>query len=170
MSSRRSRTTVWSDLVVMVFVATKIIDVGNPIGRKVRDQFLRPPRGIPRAGGTRKRIRESGIQWVGRTVGTKDGRPQLDDGNVLDVNTVIWCTGFRRDYDWIELPVFDDYGFPVHDRGVVDSSPGLYFVGLLFQSTLASALLAGVGRDAEHVARHIHDHQKVSPYEERSQQ
>lgn len=148
---------------IMVFVATKVINVANPIGRKVRDHFLHPPRGIPRAGGTRKRILEAGIEWVGRTVGTKEGRPELDDGRVLDVATVIWCTGFRPDYDWIDLEVFDTYGYPIHERGVVETRPGLYFMGLLFQRTLSSALIVGVGRDAEYIAEHIKDHQRVSP-------
>jgi putative flavoprotein involved in K+ transport len=148
---------------IMVFMATKVINVANPIGRRVRDHFLHPPRGIPRAGGTRKRILDAGIEWVGRTVGAQDGRPQLDDGRVLDVANVIWCTGFASDYDWIDLPVFDEDGYPIHKVGVVESQPGLYFVGLLFQRTLASALIVGVGRDAEHVAKHIKNHRRVRP-------
>lgn len=149
---------------IMVFVATKVINVANPIGRRVRNHFLDPPRGIPRAGGTRKRILEAGIEWVGRTVGTKEGLPELDDGRVLDVATVIWCTGFRPDYDWIDLEVFDTYGYPIHERGVSETQPGLYFMGLLFQRTLSSALIVGVGRDAEYVAEHIKDHQRLSPH------
>lgn len=134
---------------------TKVVNVANPIGRKVRNRFLYPPRGIPRGGGTKKKILKAGIQWVGRTSGTKGGQPQLDDGRVLNVASVIWCTGFVTDYSWIDLPVFDDYGYPIHKRGVVESRPGLYFMGLLFQSALASALIVGVGKDAEYVAEHI---------------
>jgi putative flavoprotein involved in K+ transport len=140
---------------LMVFAATKLINVGNPLGRKVRDHFLNPPRGIPRAGGTRERIVASGIEWLGRTTGTKDGRPQIEDGRVLDVASVIWCTGFVPDYRWIELPVFDRYGYPIHSRGVVESHPGLYFMGLLFQRTLSSALIMGVGRDGAYIATQI---------------
>lgn len=153
---------------IMVFAATKVINVANPIGRKVRDHFLYPPRGIPRAGGTRKRILEAGIEWVGRTSGAKDGRPMLEDGRVLDVANVIWSTGFVADYGWIDLPVFDNYGYPIHERGVVASQPGLYFMGLLFQRTLGSALIVGVGRDAEYIAsaikdrQHAHSHGKAS--------
>ena len=79
----------------------------------------------------------------------------LDDGRVLEVANVIWCTGYELDFDWIDLPVFAENGVPVHDRGVVRSAPGLYFVGLLFLYALASALVGGVGRDAEHIAKHI---------------
>ena len=68
---------------------------------------------------------------------------------------IIWCTGFVPNYGWIELPIFDSYGYPVHARGVVDSHPGLYFMGLLFQRTLSSALIMGMGKDAEHIAKHI---------------
>ncbi len=147
------------------FVATKVINVANPIGRRVRDHFLRPPQGIPRAGGTRKRIRQSDIAWVGRTAGTQEGLPELDDGRVLDVRNVIWCTGFVPDYHWIDLPIFDEYGYPIHDRGVVETHPGLYSMGLLFQRTLGSALLIGVGRDAEYVAQHIEDYRRADAHE-----
>lgn len=146
---------------IMVFAANRVINVANPIGRKARAHFLYPPRGIPRAGGTRKRIVEAGIEWVGRTIGAQDGRPKLEDGRVLDVSNVIWCTGFVADYDWIDFPVFDDYGYPIHERGVVESQAGLYFMGLLFQRSLSSALVVGVDRDAKYIAEYIDDHQRV---------
>jgi len=68
---------------------------------------------------------------------------------------VIWCTGYMLDFRWIGLPVFDEDGRPVHDRGVVGSEPGLYFMGLVFLYSLSSALIGGVGRDAEYIAKHI---------------
>ena len=68
---------------------------------------------------------------------------------------MIWCTGFRADYGWIDLPIFDDDGELQYERGVVESEPGLYFVGRFFLFGFTSALLGGVGRDAEQVARHI---------------
>jgi putative flavoprotein involved in K+ transport len=140
---------------VMWFFANRVIDVGNPLGRKVRDRFLHPPRGIPRGRVDRGDLRAAGVEWVARTSGTSDGHPRLEDGRVLDVANVVWCTGFVAGYDWIDLPVFDEYGYPLHERGVVGSQPGLHFMGLPFQRTLSSALIGGVGRDAEHVARHI---------------
>jgi putative flavoprotein involved in K+ transport len=121
----------------------------------LRKHFFYPPHGIPRAGGTGKRLKKAGVEWVGRTNGTIDGYPQLDDGRILKVNNVIWCTGFVTDYSWIDLPIFDDFGFPVHKRGVVHGQPGLYFIGMPFQRTLSSSLLLGVGRDAGYIARHI---------------
>ncbi len=79
----------------------------------------------------------------------------LADGQVLDVANVIWCTGFRPDYSWIHLPILDDDGWPRHERGAVTSAPGLYFLGLLFQSGCTSMLVLGAGRDAAHVVDRI---------------
>ena len=79
----------------------------------------------------------------------------LEDGRVMEVTTVLWCTGFRPDFAWVDLPVFDHDGAPAHHRGVVGSQPGLYFLGLWFLSAFTSSLLGGVGRDAEHVAEQI---------------
>ncbi len=65
--------------------------------------------------------------------------------------TVIWTTGYRLDYDWIDLPILDEQGFPRHRRGVTEV-PGLYFLGLLWQHTQASATLFGPSLDAVHLA------------------
>jgi putative flavoprotein involved in K+ transport len=82
----------------------------------------------------------------------------LDDGRVLDVCNVVWCTGFRPDFSWIRFPFeMGDDGYPVQYRGVAASSPGLYFTGLPFLHSFASMLVAGSGRDAARVARHILD-------------
>ena len=63
--------------------------------------------------------------------------------------------GFRTDFSWIDLPAFDGDGRPLHERGVVDAVPGLYFAGLIFQYSLTSDVLPNGGRDADYVARHI---------------
>jgi putative flavoprotein involved in K+ transport len=89
----------------------------------------------------------------------------LEDGRALDVSNVIWCTGFVPDFSWIDLSVFAQNGFPRHTRGVVESEPGLYFIGLPFLSTLSSVLVGGVGRDAEHIAGHLMS-TRPSPAEE----
>jgi putative flavoprotein involved in K+ transport len=67
----------------------------------------------------------------------------------------VWCTGFRTDFGWIDLPVFDAEGQPRHYRGVVDSEPGLYFLGLVFQYSLSSDVLPNRGRDARYIAKQI---------------
>jgi putative flavoprotein involved in K+ transport len=88
-------------------------------------------------------------------VGVQDGLPLLEDGRILDVTNVIWCAGFRPDYGWIVLPIFEGDGEPIHERGVVVTEPGLYFVGLFFQSAATSSLVGGVGRDAAYIAGKI---------------
>jgi putative flavoprotein involved in K+ transport len=89
-----------------------------------------------------------------------DDRVQFDfEPAVLDridlegagISTVLWTTGYRSDYGWIDLPIFDEFGYPRQRRGVTEV-PGLYFVGLLWQHTLLSATLVGVALDVAHVA------------------
>ena len=86
-----------------------------------------------------------------KTVAVHDGAPVLEDGRVLDVANVIWATGFRHDLSWIDLPIFDEDGAPMHERGVVTSEPGLFFVGLPWQFSIASDVIPGVSRDARYV-------------------
>jgi putative flavoprotein involved in K+ transport len=85
-------------------------------------------------------------------VGVKDGLPLLEGGRKLDVRNVIWCTGFKPGFSWIDLPVFDEAGDPMHDRGVA-AVTGLYFLGLQFLYSMTSATVHGVGRDAARIAR-----------------
>jgi putative flavoprotein involved in K+ transport len=126
--------------------------VRTPIGRKVRPKAMH---GTPLARVRPKDLEAAGVERVARTVGVSGGRPALEDGRVFDVANVVWCTGFRPDFGWIDLPVFDDEGEPLHERGVVEGQPGLYFVGRPFLYGFTSSLIGGVGRDAEHVVEHI---------------
>jgi putative flavoprotein involved in K+ transport len=148
--SRRARA-VWP---VLSFMARKVLTTRTPIGRKMQPE-------IRSHGGPLLRFKRADLEAAGverttaRVAGARDGRPELDDGTVLDVANVIWCTGFRQDFGWIDLPVTGDDGWPLEQRGVVESAPGLYFVGLAFQYAFSSMLLLGAGRDAEHVAKHI---------------
>lgn len=140
---------------VMWFLATKVLTVKTPIGRAVRDRFLDPPRGIPLGRVRRKDFAAAGIERVPRVTGVMNGNPLLEDGRVLEVPNVIWCTGFTSDYGWIDVPLPTRRGMPAHDRGIVESCPGLYFVGLPFLYSLSSALVGGVGRDAEYIVDRI---------------
>jgi putative flavoprotein involved in K+ transport len=96
-----------------------------------------------------------GIERAPRVVGVRNGSPLLADERVLDVANIIWCTGFRPGFSWIDLPIFDERGQPLHERGIVPRQPGLYFVGLHFLYALSSTMIHGVGRDADYIARAI---------------
>ena len=137
---------------VLWFVAGHILTVGTPIGRKVRPHVL--SEGAPLIRVKSEDLLEAGVERVPKTVGVREGLPVLEDGRVLDVANVIWCTGFRQDFGWIDVPVFGEPNDPVQERGVT-SEPGLYFLGLDFLYSFASENVGGVRRDARHVARHI---------------
>jgi putative flavoprotein involved in K+ transport len=79
----------------------------------------------------------------------------MEDGAVMDVANVIWCTGFNHGMDWLDVDVFDEQGQPRHRSGICDEIPGLYFVGLHVLHALSSTMIHGVGRDAKRVASAI---------------
>ena len=135
------------------FFGHHVLKVDNPIGKKVGPKVLL--KGPPLLRARSPELEEAGVERVPRVVGVSDGLPVLEDERVVDVANVIWCTGFRTDFGWIDLPVFGEHGQPLHWRGVVERQPGLYFLGLLFQYALSSDVLPGVGRDAKYIARHI---------------
>ena len=132
---------------------SRVMSIDTPVGRRIRPKALR--QGTPLIRLSPSDAARAGVQRCGRVQETKEGLPRLEDGTVLDVSGVLWATGFRPDYRWIQLPVFDEHGLPKHVRGIVPDVPGLYFVGLHFQTALSSALLGGVGSDAQYVTRHL---------------
>jgi putative flavoprotein involved in K+ transport len=106
--------------------------------------------------------RRHGVKTHGRAASASGRSVGFDDGTSLDVDAVVWATGFRVDHSWVDVPVFDQSGLLVHRRGVTES-PGLYFLGLTWQHTRGSALLGWVKDDAEHIARQIEAHRADSP-------
>ncbi|WP_406057286.1 flavin-containing monooxygenase [Kribbella sp. NBC_00889] len=90
-----------------------------------------------------------------KVTGVEAGLPVLGDGRVLGVTNVIWCTGFRQVFDWIDGAVIGADGWPRELRGVAAEAPGLFFCGLCFQYAFASMTLPGVGRDAAFLAKRI---------------
>jgi putative flavoprotein involved in K+ transport len=100
-------------------------------------------------------VTKAGVRRAGRVTGVSGGQPKTADGSVVEPASVVWCTGYVRDYGWIKLPVFDERGEPVHHRGVVRNEPGLYFLGLPYMYTMASSLIMGVTKDAEYTAKII---------------
>jgi putative flavoprotein involved in K+ transport len=140
---------------VMRVLFHRILTTGTPIGRRIRPTVL--SQGGPLVRTKPRDLVAAGVERVPRTTGVRDGRPVVGD-DALDVENVIWCTGFRPDFSWIDLPVFDGKERPkepVHVRGVVPDEPGLYFVGLFFLYAMTSGLFTGVGRDAEYVVDHL---------------
>jgi putative flavoprotein involved in K+ transport len=148
--SRRMRLA----LPVLWFLANHVLTVRTPIGRRMQPV-------IRRGGAPLVRVRRADLAAAGvhlteeRTVGADDGRPALADGTVLDVANVVWCTGFRQDFGLVCPDVTGEDGYPRGKGGIVDDLPGLYYVGLLFQTAFASILIGGAGRDAKRVAAHI---------------
>jgi putative flavoprotein involved in K+ transport len=144
---------------LLVFVANHVLTRRTPPGRRLMAYLRGPHHGAPTARIKRKHLAERGVRWQEQRVTgvSQDGRPTLADGTVLDVSTVIWCTGFEQRFEWIDLPILDDQGWPREYRGVVDEAPGLFFCGLVFQYAFSSMVLPGVGRDAAYVAGRIAD-------------
>ena len=138
---------------VVRFAGHHLLNLGTPVGRKLIPKIKAG--GDPLVRVKPKDIIAAGVHRVPKVAGVKNGLPELEDGTTLDVANVIWCTGFRPDFSWIELPVFDEEGMPIHDRGVVPGAPGLYFLGLEFQYGVTSDIICGVGRDAAYLTAHL---------------
>jgi putative flavoprotein involved in K+ transport len=98
--------------------------------------------------------RRYGVDLKPRVVDADGRTVRFEDGSELEVEAVIWATGYRPDYSWIDLPVFDADGRLRHRRGITDV-PGLYFLGLTWQHTRGSALIGWVKDDAEFIAEQI---------------
>ncbi|MFC3324675.1 flavin-containing monooxygenase [Mesorhizobium cantuariense] len=79
------------------------------------------------------------------------------------IGSIIWATGFTVDYNWLKVDVFDQKGKPRHQRGV-STEPGIYFLGLPWQSRRGSSFIWGVWHDAQHVADHISTQRKYLAY------
>jgi putative flavoprotein involved in K+ transport len=138
--------------VVTRFLFRHVLSVRTPIGRKVRPKVL--GHGGPLIRVKPRDLARAGVERAPRVTGVEAGKPVLADGRTLDVANVIWCTGYHPGFDWIDLPIHGEHE-PDHERGVVPSHPGLYFVGLFFLESLASEMIHGVGRDAARIATHL---------------
>ncbi len=140
---------VFTRLVLRV-VFHRVLTIGTPLGRRVRPTVLHGAAPLIRL--KPRDLAAAGVARVPRVAGVRNGLPLLEDGRVLEVSNVIWCTGYDPGFSWIDLPVFDADGDPRHVAGVVESEPGLYFVGLHFLYAFSSEMIHGVGRDAARIA------------------
>jgi putative flavoprotein involved in K+ transport len=135
--------------LVLRGVFHRVLTVATPIGRKARPKLLSKGKTVVRV--KPADLDRAGVEQVPRVVGSRDGRPVLEDGRVLAPANVIWCTGYESDLGWLDVDVHGPDG-PLHRRGVADGVPGLYFVGLEFLFSVSSGMVHGVGRDADRVA------------------
>ncbi len=127
--------------------------VESPLGRRMQDRETligSSPREIKRRYGVE--LKPRAVDASGRVV-------RFADGSELEVDAVIWATGYSPDYSWIDLPVLDPDGRLRHRRGVTDV-PGFYFLGLTWQHTRGSALLGWVKDDAQFIADRIAEYQQ----------
>jgi putative flavoprotein involved in K+ transport len=144
-------------LPAMLFAFGHVLTRRNPLGRRQMEHFRFA--GGPRLRVQTKDLARRQVDWVqGRVTGVADGRPVLADRGPIDVQTVIWCTGFRQDFGWVDVDIFDERGWPRELGGVVDDAPGLYFMGLAFQTSARSMLIRGARHDALQVVRHLAKH------------
>lgn len=140
-------------LRVVRFVGHRVLTVRTPIGRKARPKMLVIAAPLIRV--KPKDLIAAGIHRVPQIAGVRDGLPVTEDGEIIDVANVVWCTGFRPGFSWIRFPIFGEREEPEHERGVVAKQPGLYFVGLHFLYAMTSETVNGIARDTEHIAKHI---------------
>ena len=135
------------------FVFHRLLTVGTPLGRRLRQKVF--TQGGPLIRVKPKQMAAAGIQRAPKTTGVLKGLPLLEDGRVLNVANVIWCTGFGNGLSWIDLPIFETNGEPRHESGIATGEPGLYFVGLHFLHAFSSTMIHGIARDAERITKDI---------------
>ena len=103
----------------------------------------------------KSKIKNGKVLQKPRVTNAENKQLFFHDGSSLEVSNVIWATGYRSDYSWINMPsVLNDKGLPIHKRGAT-SITGLYFLGLRWQYRRGSALLQGVGLDAEYLVNSL---------------
>jgi putative flavoprotein involved in K+ transport len=135
---------------IVMFAFRRVLNLDTPMGRKFARQAIE--HGTPLVRTKQSDLDAAGVQRVGRIAGVRDGLPITDDDQVLEPQTVVWCTGYRPDYSWIELPVADEDGHPITERGVSPAA-GLYFIGVEFQYAAASSTIQGLDQDARYLMR-----------------
>jgi putative flavoprotein involved in K+ transport len=124
------------------------ISTDSRLGRKLakRDVLI---------GSSPRRLRRSGVTFRKRLASASGRRAVFDDGSEQDIDAIVWATGYRSEFSWIDVPgLRDESGGIIHRRGVTDA-PGLFFIGLTWQHTRGSALIGFVGDDAAFIAGRI---------------
>jgi putative flavoprotein involved in K+ transport len=141
---------------VLWFVWNHVLTERTRAGRKAKVGIRAGTMTAPLLRVKRRDLDAAGVhRHEARTTAAQDGRPMLEDGTVLDVANVVWCTGYHQDFSFIHPSPVGEDGWPRDAGGVMGDLPGLYFMGLLFQRGFYSMLVGGAGRDARHVAEHV---------------
>jgi putative flavoprotein involved in K+ transport len=135
---------------IVMFAFRRVLTLDTPIGRKLDHAAVE--HGTPLVRTKLSDLEAAGVQRAERIAGVRDGLPVTVDGDVLEPQTVVWCTGYRPDYSWIDFPVTDAAGHPITERGVSPEA-GLYFIGLEFQYAAASSTIQGLDQDARYLIR-----------------
>jgi putative flavoprotein involved in K+ transport len=139
--------------LILRFLFHRVLILNTPPGRRL-DRHLRQ-HGLELVRIKPADLIAAGVERVPRVVGVLDGLPQVEDGKILHVSNVIWATGYRPGYSWIDLPVLDEDGYPVHKRGIAVAQPTLAFVGFPFVHSASSGMVHGLRRDTRYVAERI---------------
>jgi putative flavoprotein involved in K+ transport len=137
------------------FILNHVLSLRTPIGRKVAPRAA--GHGAPLIRISPRQLRAAGVREIGRIVGVKGGRPMTADGSTVTADVILWCTGYRGDFSWIKVDGLrtESNGYIEAPFGAPVGVAGIAFLGMPFQSKLASPLLGGVGGDARIVAERI---------------
>lgn len=130
----------------------RLFAVNNAIGRIVKSRSM--DKGGPLIRVLPRDLAAAGVTRLPRVHGVKGGLPVLEDGSIVDVRNIVWCTGLYADFSWIQLPIFEGQR-PYQKGGIVHKEPGLFFCGLHYLYSMSSVMVHGVGRDANRVAAAI---------------
>ncbi len=143
-----------------VWMNKHVLNTKTPMGRKFQAK-IQQGGGAPLIHISPEAAQQAGVKLLERLKGVQDGWPVTENDEHIEAAAIVWCTGFRPDYSWLDLPgAIADNGYPAATRGVSSNWAGLYFVGSLFQYSLTSTWLGGVGRDAAYVVHQIQANRK----------
>ena len=163
---RHGRTAARFVFPLVRFAGLHVLSLGTPIGRRALPKLATKATPLMRT--KLADLATAGVVRVSRVTGIRDGKPVVTGGDVLDVANVIWCTGYREDHGWMDVPAFGDDGRLVQHRGVVTPVPGLYVLGQEMMYAITSATLPGVVRDAAYLARQMESRRRASGARRRS--
>lgn len=141
----------------LLWMMNNMMTIHTKAGRKMQHAIKNEGRAAPLINISLEAVKEAGVQHIPRVIGSSNGYPMLADKRIIQPSSIIWCTGFSRDFSWISGmdDIADEHSYPITSRGISIKHKGLYFLGMAFQYALTSSWLLGVGRDAAFIADHI---------------